>query len=423
MSGDNWNVDWPRAFWIGFGTVLAAAATFVLYSFVGTFVFAVFIYYATRPLYRRVYRRLRQRSLAAVVSLSLLALPVVVLLYYTIAIALQEFERFASGTDLGSLTGIAQPYLGVSDAVENPQAILNDASADALLSTLSQLVGYIGIVGTGLVHAFVMFAVAFYLLRDGPRLAEWSKEFLDHRGVLDRYFHEVDRSFHRVFYGNILNAIVTGAIGAIVFSLVDIVAPAGHSVPYPALTGLLAGAASLIPIIGMKIVYLPVAGYLGVQAAVWGGEWWFVGLFLAVAFVVVDTVPDLLIRPYVSSGGSLSLGLFGSPADESAGTDGQEGLHTGMLMIAYVLGPFLFGWYGLFLAPMLLVLVVHFARFVFPELLAGRDIRPQAVDPTNLVGEETTADGVEREREPTPSDRLPATDETAEPGPGDPATD
>jgi len=267
-----------------------------------------------------------------------------------------------------------------------------------------------------------MFAVAFYLLRDGPRLAEWGKEFLDHLGVLDRYFHEVDRSFHRVFYGNILNAIVTGAIGAIVFSLVDIVAPSGLSVPYPALTGLLAGAASLIPIIGMKIVYLPVAGYLAAKAAVGGGEWWFVGLFLAVAFVVVDTVPDLLIRPYVSSGGSLSLGLVGRTDD--ADEDGDEsGLHTGMLMIAYVLGPFLFGWYGLFLAPMLLVLVVHFARFVFPELLAGSDVRPRAVDPTNLVGEETTADGVETSVESTPPDRVTVTDEPSEPGAGDPTTD
>ena len=195
----------------------------------------------------------------------------------------------------------------------------------------------------------------------------------------------MDRSFDRVFYGNILNAIVTGTIGAIAFSLVDIFAPAGLSVPYPALTGLLAGAASLIPIIGMKIVYVPVAGYLAFEAFLQGTGWWFVGLFVAVALIVVDTIPDLIIRPYVSGGGSLKIGPFGPSPDQF---EDQPGLHTGTLMFAYILGPFLFGWYGIFLAPMLLVCVIHFARIVLPKLISGDSSRPHTVDPTNLVGEE-----------------------------------
>jgi hypothetical protein len=50
-------------------------------------------------------------------------------------------------------------------------------------------------------------------------------------------------------------------------------------------------------------------------------------------------------------------------------------------MLAYTLGPLLFGWYGVFLMPMLLVLVFEFARIVLPELLDGERIRPFAVDP------------------------------------------
>jgi len=398
MAAYDVDVDWPRAFWIGFGVVLSAVLLFVTYSFIGTVVFGVFLYYATRPLYRRVYSRVRQRTVAALLSLTLLALPVLTLLYYTIAIALQEFERFAATTDVGPYADRIEPYLNVSEAVQNPQALLSStAGPGAILDTLGQLVGYVGIVGTGLIHAFVMFAFAFYMLRDGPELAEWMKGFLDHHGVLDRYFHEVDRSFHKVFYGNILNAIVTGAIGAIAFSLVDVVAPAGLSVPYPALTGLLAGAASLIPIIGMKIVYVPMGAWLAIRAGLGNGEWWFVGLFVGVAFVVVDTIPDLLVRPYVSGGGSLSIGRF-SLAKQDANP--QPGLHTGTLMFAYILGPFLFGWYGIFLAPMLLVLVVHFARFVLPELVNGSKIQPRAVDPTNLVGDDPGVSEPEDEEPP-----------------------
>ncbi|MFC7020749.1 MULTISPECIES: AI-2E family transporter [Haloarcula] len=387
MVSSDLDIDWPRAFWIGFGVILAAVLLFVLYSFIGTFVFGVFLYYATRPIYRRVHRRVRQRTLAAALSLSLFALPLIVLLYYTLAIAVQEFSRFAESANFGPFEEIISPYVNVSEVVQNPQALVADAGGTGVfVDSATQLLGFIGIIGTGLVHGFVMLAFAFYMLRDGGRLAEWGKNYLDHRGNLDRYFAEVDRSFDRVFYGNILNAIVTGAIGAIAFSLVDAVAPAGLSVPYPALTGLLAGAASLIPIIGMKIVYVPMAGYLALGAGMQGDGWWFVGLFVAVALVVVDTIPDLIIRPYVSGGGSLSIGPFGTKTGQF---EDQPGLHTGTLMFAYILGPFLFGWYGIFLAPMILVLVVHFARFVLPELLEGRPIEPKVIDPTNFAGSDT----------------------------------
>jgi len=392
------DVDWPRAFWIGFGVLLTATVAYVVYSFIGTFVFGIFLYYATRPLYRRVYYRLRQRSLAALLALFLLAFPVLALLYYTVAIALQEFNRFSKSTNLGPYTDAIEPYLNISEVVQNPQSLLSAAvGPETVLDTFGQFFTYLGVIGTGLIHAFVMFALAFYLLRDGSRLAEWAKRFLDRRGVLDRYFHEVDRSFHKVFYGNILNAIVTGAIGAITFSLVDFVAPAGLSVPYPALTGLLAGAASLIPILGMKVVYVPMSAYLGIQAGFGGGGWWFVALFVATAFVVVDTIPDLLVRPYVSGGGSLSFSPFGIPKPESPP---EGGIHTGTLMFAYILGPFLFGWYGIFLAPMILVCVIHFARIALPELIEGESPRPHTVDPTNLVGGETGDPETDAEQTP-----------------------
>ena len=71
--------------------------------------------------------------------------------------------------------------------------------------------------------------------------------------------------------------------------------------------------------------YVPVVVYLAAMAWMEGRGWAFVGLFAGVSFVVVDVIPDLVVRLYVSGGG----------------------LHTGSLMFAYILGPLLFGWYGL----------------------------------------------------------------------------
>jgi predicted PurR-regulated permease PerM len=351
------DIDWPRTAWILFGLVLGGAVLFVVHRFVGTFVFGLFIYYATRRLYRRIRRRLDQPSIAAGVSLVGLVLPALLLLGYTLVIALQQLSDFAeqldgeeSGSQIDRILEVADPYLDLPSTLNDPSAILdNVGGVGAIASSLEALVGYLGVLGTGLLHLFVMLALAFYLLRDGGRFADWARRATADRPVFKEFAAEVDESFDKVFYGNILNAIITGLIGAVVYMLLNQVAPGSVQIPYAALTGVLAGAASLIPIVGMKLVYVPMAAYLAILAGTSGEGWWFVALFAVVSFVLVDVIPDLLVRPYVSGGK----------------------LHTGALMFAYILGPLVWGWYGIFLGPIVLVLVTHFARIVTPELLSA----------------------------------------------------
>jgi predicted PurR-regulated permease PerM len=368
------DIDWPRTLWVTLGLVLGLAVLYVVHRFVGTFVFGLFIYYATRRLYRRVRHQVAQPSVAAGISLVGLALPVLLLLGYTLVVALRQLDRFVEefdglGTDsqVGQLLEMAQPYLDLPSVLDNPTAAIdNVGGVGTITSTLESVFGYLGVVGTGLLHLFVMFALAFYLLRDGSRFVEWGSHLTTDRSVFEEFVVEVDESFDKVFYGNILNALITGVVGAIVFSLLNQVAPAAVNIPYPALTGLLAGGASLIPIVGMKLVYVPMTGYLALLAGTSGEGWWFVVVFAAVSFVVVDVIPDLIVRPYVSGGK----------------------LHTGALMFAYILGPLIFGWYGIFLGPIILVLVSQFARIILPELATNQPIRAESFDPADLSGDD-----------------------------------
>jgi predicted PurR-regulated permease PerM len=374
------DVDRGRVGWGALGLALAAAVGFVLYSFVGTFVFALFIYYATRPIYRRLKRRVRPPSLAAATALVALVLPALGVVTYASLVVLDQVNRFVEGAreDLATALGVDA---GTLPDVQSPETLLQVdprayLSAEQLVALARQVAGAVdvlAVVGVFLVHVFVMVAVAFYLLRDGGRIARWTTtRFGDDRGVLHRYLRAVDRDLDSIFFGNILNAVLTGTIGVIVYSALDVFAPTGLGVPTPALVGALAGVASLIPVVGMKLVYVPVALYLLVVSAADGfGGAWFVAAFAGVSLVVVDTIPDLVIRPYVSG----------------------RNLHVGAVMVAYTLGPLLFGWYGIFLLPVLLVLVVHFVRIVLPELVGGEPIRPYAVDPGAQTGEESAAAG------------------------------
>ncbi len=367
-------VDKGRLAWGTFGLVLTGAVAFVAYSFVGTFVFGLFIYYATRPIYRQLRRALDSPSLAAAVSLFALVLPALLLVTYAITIVLQEIDRYAQTTSIDVERFGVDPAL--LDRIADPEALLQDGVAQMLTSAdLSQILqpiesafGTVAVLGIAGIHLFVMLAMAFYLLREDRRLARWFfRHFDDDRGTVRSFSAAVDRDFNSIFFGNILNAILTGTIGVIAYSVLNVFAPPGGSIPTPALVGMLAGIASLVPVVGMKLVYVPVALVLAVQSALSGapGGFAFVIAFVAVSFVVVDTIPDLVLRPYVSG----------------------RSLHVGALMLAYTLGPLLFGWYGIFLMPMLLVFVVHFVRIVLPELIGGEPIEPYAVDPSYVTVE------------------------------------
>jgi predicted PurR-regulated permease PerM len=369
-------MDRSRLAWWTLGFVLGGALLFVLYSFVGTFVFGLFLYYATRPIYRRIKTRIRPASLAAVVALFALALPALALVGYTGAVGVSELVKLTNGGffDLSQYPVSAEQLSRLTDFEELAAVDLESITVAQLRGALTSLTSagnVVAFVGIGLVHLFAMIALAFYLLRDDRRLSRWLRSRVaDDRGVLEAFLAGVDRDFTNIFFGNILNAVLTGTIGVVAYSLLNLIAPPSVAIPAAGLVGLLAGVASLIPVVGMKLVYLPVAVYLAATAYfVDPANLWFSAVFFAVSFVIVDTIPDLVLRPYVSG----------------------RHLHVGAVMIAYTLGPLLFGWYGIFLGPILLVLIINFARHVLPVLMAREPLVPYTVDPGVVAGDDTSA--------------------------------
>lgn len=389
------SVDRVRVAWMAFGIALALLLAWVTMAFLGTVVFGVFLYYATRPAYRRIKPRIGQPTVSALLALLALALPLVLLIAYTAAVALQELSGLATTIDLGPYASTIEPYLDVSTVVDDPQMALERiGDPQSVLAVLQSALAYLGVVGSGLLSLFISFSLAFYLLRDTTRLTSYGALLADDTGTIEAYGRAVDSSLSSVFFGTILNAFLTGVIAVIAYSLLNLMAPSGLAIPFPALLGVLAGAGSLIPVVGMKIVYVPLVAYLGARAILDGTALQFVAIVAAVSLVVVDFIPDLVLRPYVSGGG----------------------LHTGTVMFAFVLGPIIFGWYGLFLGPLILVLVAHFVRLVVPELLTGNRPEPATAPTRSEANDSAPGDG-------TPDAPDVDTNEPTEPTGDDATTD
>jgi predicted PurR-regulated permease PerM len=369
MSGITFDSGRSRLYWWLFTAVLGAIVVAVLFGFVGALVLGLFVYYATRPIYARIASRTPSRTLAAGLALTLIALPVIVLVVYTVAAGVSEL-RALLGTGLTAYEGILGPYLDLSAVTTGSDglfALLNEESLGLRsLGNPETIRGVLGVIGSyaqafvfALLQAFVALIVAFYLLRDDHRLAGWFRSAISGPdSAVGAYVRAVDRDLQTIYFGNILNAFVVAIVSALSFNALNLIAPADVAIPAPTLLGLLTGAASLVPVVGMKVVYVPVGAYLtGVALVTDTGLVWFPVAFLLVSLVVVDGLTEILLRPYIS---------------------GRD-LHVGLVLFAYIIGPVVFGWYGLFLGPLLLVLVVHLARIVVPELVRGEPVTPGAV--------------------------------------------
>ncbi|WP_129114676.1 AI-2E family transporter [Halegenticoccus tardaugens] len=360
------DVDRSRLGWWLVAVALGAAFAFVLYSFVGTFVLALFIYYGARPMHRRLQRRIDSPGATATLTLLLIVLPTLALLGYAVGVAFQEFTATV-GPDLTGTVVDRLPFdpESVTALTSEPRRAL--AEADTLRELQGEITAglqTLGAVTNGLFHLTVALGLAFFLFRDGDRLAAWFRaDVSDRDGVAYAYLSAVDADLEAVYFGNVLTVLLVTVLSLVVYNAFAFVSPPGVGIPAPTLLAVLTGVATFIPLVVGKVVYVPVALFLAWRAVSTApNRLWFPVVFLAVAFLLLDILPQTFLRPYIAG----------------------RTLHTGLVLFAYILGAALFGWYGLFLGPLLLVLLVQFVNLVFPELLHGLPITPRPSRATSL---------------------------------------
>ena len=339
-----------------FGLVVAGVAGYLAYRFIAAFTIAVFLYYSTRSFYHKLGRFRLPKQLRALVTISLLAVPLVLLLSYTIILVIVEARQFVESYPVvESIPDSVAWFDGVDElpelTIDGIVAAYQTGQFDAVIQFALDHAAFATSLVTGLLLNLLIVAVmTYYLLIDGSTFHEWLLRF-DDEDLAREFFEAADEELESVLFGNLLNVILISLVAIFVFMGYNVAAPPSMTVPYPALAGALTGIASLIPVVGMKIVYVPLAGAAAVPSVL-SGDYSLMGYiagFLVLAVVVVDTIPDLLLRPYLSGNRT----------------------HVGLLMLAYIFGPVVLGFYGLFFAPIVLVLGLTFADTALPRLLGA----------------------------------------------------
>ena len=134
------------------------------------------------------------------------------------------------------------------------------------------------------VSFFIMLYLLFFFLRDGGALSRRIKEAIPLEGEIKRNlvvkFTTVIRATVK---GNIVVAMLQGALGGLIFWFLGIHAPV--------LWGTMMAFLSLLPAVGAALVWVPVAIYFLATGAIWEG-----GLLIAFGVLVIGLV-DNILRP------------------------------------------------------------------------------------------------------------------------------
>lgn len=320
-------LEYKALLWLVLGASLLFAL--ILWPFFGAVCWAVFIALVFWPLHQRLLAGSNgRRNMAAAASLTVILLIVILPLAMVAASITEEASELIGKMRSGEIQigvyfqkaldalpgwalGILQK-LGLADLALMQRRILESLgeSSQTITSrafrigqnTLDFAVGF-----------FVMLYILFFLLRDGERLSKEIERTIPlKRDHTERLLHQFATVVRATVKGNIVVAVVQGALGSLAFLALG--------VEGSMLWGAVMALFSLLPAVGAFLVWGPVAGYFfvtgevlqGVALTLWGVL--VIGLvdnFLRPILVGRDTrMPDYLIL--VSTlGGLVIFGLNG----------------------------------------------------------------------------------------------------------------
>ncbi|MFW3895533.1 AI-2E family transporter [Pseudomonas bharatica] len=285
---------------IGLLVLVTVAFFWILLPYYGAIFWAVILGVLFAPMQRRLLLRLNQRrSLAAgltlLVCLLIVVLPVIVVSGLLVQEGGMIYKRIESGElDIAGyverfkevLPPIVQhglERLGIGDLDG-----LRDKVAKGAMEGSQFFASQAYSFGQGtfdlVVSLGVMLYLLFFFLRDGAELVRRIRTAIP---LAEQQKRRLQLKFNRVVRatvkGNLLVAIAQGALGGLIFWVLD--------VPSPLLWGVLMAFLSLLPAVGAGIVWGPVAVYFLFTGAVWQG------VVLTAFGVCVIGLVDNLLRP------------------------------------------------------------------------------------------------------------------------------
>ncbi len=280
--------------------LISLAFGWILWPFFGAVLWGTILAILFVPIYRRLLRSMSHRRTLAALATAVLVLLIVILPVMLIAGLLAQeavsvYEKFQSG-EL-NFAGYFQQVLNalpqsVSDLLERFGLTSFGSMQDKLSAGLLQGSQFVASKALNIgqntfdliVNLCIVLYLLFFLLRDGDELTRHIRRAIplhaDQQRELFKIFTTVIRATVK---GNVVVAVVQGALGGLIFWFLGVHAAV--------LWAVVMGVLSLLPAVGSALIWLPVAIYFLVTGAIWQGV-----VLLCFGVLVIGLV-DNVLRP------------------------------------------------------------------------------------------------------------------------------
>jgi predicted PurR-regulated permease PerM len=280
--------------------LVSLAFFWVLWPFYGAVFWGAVLAILFNGLFVRLLRRLaRRRTLASLLTVLIILVLVILPVAFIGGLLVQEAAGVVARVQSGELS-FGRYFQQVYDALPAwVTEVLNRSGLNNLvmiqervtsgLARGSQFIAAQALsIGQNafdfLVSFFVMLYVLFFFLRDGATLAWRIRDAIPLEMQIKRsLFSKFTTVIRATVKGNIVVAVLQGALGGLIFWFLGIHAPV--------LWGTLMAFLSLLPAVGAALVWLPVAIYFLATGALWQGA-----LLTGFGVLVIGMV-DNILRP------------------------------------------------------------------------------------------------------------------------------
>ncbi len=280
--------------------LVSVAFLWVLWPFYGAVFWGAIFALIFSPLFLRLLKKMpEKRTLAALLTVAIILVLVILPVALITALLTQETASVYARIQAGELN-FGRYFQQVYDALPAWVTTLLDRSGlnnlgliqarvSESLTKGSQFIATQALsIGQNtfdfFVSFFIMLYLLFFFLRDGAALSRRIREAIPMESEIKRnIFSKFTTVIRATVKGNIVVAVLQGALGGLIFWFLGIHAPV--------LWGTLMAFLSLLPAVGAALVWIPVAIYFLATGAIWQGV-------VLVAFgVLVIGLVDNILRP------------------------------------------------------------------------------------------------------------------------------
>lgn len=333
--------------------ILLYISFLVLRPFLLTIISAALLAYIFYPLYKKIAEKTKMKRISSlIVTLLILVIilfPIVFVAntltreaYSSYIVMKQRFQEetlFNLDCEQPSLLCSLSSYMSPDSRFgEYLTDVIRKASSYIITSTSNFVLSIPG----RFLEFFVLLFIIYYLFIDGKQLMDkiWSLLPIKHshkKNIKKR----VSGVTYAVVFGYILTALVQGFVAGIGYFIVGLTSPV--------LWAIVTALVSLLPFLGSAIVWLPISLYLFINGILGSNNLMIgkgIGLFLYGIFIISSI--DNIIRPKIIGG--------------------KAKVHPALVLIGVLGGLIAFGFIGVLLGPLILVILTTFIGIYKEEI-------------------------------------------------------